>query len=132
MDLNNLAQNPEQIKQLIALLQTLLPGENSEGQTSPPKRDEHITTSTKAEEPISNSPRRINKFVDMPEKNMHKEDCVIDQMLCKTPPVSRSRDFTPVQVKCRICGREESVSPSSLTSDSRSRYKCNRCSSSAG
>jgi hypothetical protein len=67
----------------------------------------------------------------MPELNMHKEDVAIDKKLAKFPPVSRARQFEMVDVKCRVCGRTETVSPS-LVFEGLERYKCNNCSTSAG
>jgi transposase-like protein len=62
---------------------------------------------------------------------MHKEDVAIDKKLAKFPPVSRARQFEMVEVKCRVCGRTETVSPS-LVFEGLERYKCNNCSTSAG
>lgn len=133
MDLNNLSQNPEQIHQLIALLQQLLPKDSVENQKSTQYEEEEFVSpmKTRGSKKISKS-QRPNKFVDMPEKNMHKDDSAIDKILCKMPPVARSREFTPVMVKCRICGETDEVNPSLVTSDSKNRYKCNKCSTSAG
>lgn len=125
MDLN--LDNPEQIKQLIMALQKLLPA-NEESETD---EIDESTIKTKTVS-MSKKSKRKNKFVDMPEKNMHKDDSAVDKILSKMPPVARSREFTPVQVKCRICGETEEVSPSLITSDSKNRYKCNKCSTSAG
>lgn len=122
MDLNELANNPDQIKQLITMLQQLLP-------TNGEVTDEDFKKSG-----ISNTKNsyesKENKFLSMPEMNMHKEDSIIDKQLIKHPPVARSREFEPLNVVCRVCGRTETVSPNLV--DSTTRYKCNRCSSSAG
>ncbi len=72
-----------------------------------------------------------NKFDLMMEKNLHKEDLEIDKLLSKYPPTIRSREFSPVDVKCRVCGREESINPA-LMNDAPNRYKCNRCSKEPG
>jgi transposase-like protein len=67
----------------------------------------------------------------MPERNMHKKDTIIDKKLWENLPVSdRTRQFQTVEVKCRSCGKTESVNP--VLVDSVERYKCNRCSTSAG
>jgi transposase-like protein len=65
------------------------------------------------------------------EKNMHKEDVEIDKKLAKHPPSARSREFTPVEVTCRVCGKTEEVNPS-LIYDAPNRYKCNKCSRTPG
>lgn len=71
-----------------------------------------------------------NKFEQMPEYRMHKEDTVIDKKLNISPPSQRNRVYQPVNVRCRVCGKTESVNPSLI--DSSERYKCNRCAASAG
>jgi hypothetical protein len=129
MDLNKLSENPEQIHQLISLLKQLLPKDGEEDIET--KEDFVSPIKTRGSRKIQKG-QRPNKFVDMPEKNMHKDDSAVDKILSKMPPVARSREFTPVQVKCRICGETEEVSPSLITSDSKNRYKCNKCSTSAG
>lgn len=71
-----------------------------------------------------------NKFDSMPEYRMHKEDVEIDKKLNVAPPSQRSRTYKPVDARCRVCGRVESVNPALV--DSSERYKCNRCAASAG
>lgn len=73
---------------------------------------------------------RNNLFDKMPEFRMHKEDVEIDRKLAKHPRTERSRKFTPISVKCRVCGREESVNP--ILVESKERYKCNKCARSSG
>jgi hypothetical protein len=125
MDLNNLAKNPEQIQQLITLLQSLLPTEPAVESPNPvkpsinPSRDNSGSTS-----------KHHNKFLSMPEMNMHKEDHEVDQKLAKHAPTIRAREYDPVTVMCRMCGKKETISPSLV--DSSNRYKCNKCSSTAG
>jgi hypothetical protein len=125
MDLSELSKNPDQLKQLISLLQNMLPSDDS---------DESSEDSSPIKTKSSRKPKRqnqnSNKFLDMPEMNMHKEDSEIDKRLSKHPPVARSREFEPITVKCRVCGKEEALNPSLV--ESVSRYKCNKCSSSAG
>jgi hypothetical protein len=130
MDLNDLTQNPEQLKQFIALLQGLLPKND---QNNPPdKTEEDFVSPVRTKNPKRDSKKqRPNKFLDMPEKDMHKDDSVIDKLLMKHPPVARSREFEPISVKCRVCGKAEEINPA-LLSDSPTRYKCNNCSTSAG
>lgn len=134
MDLNDLAKNPEQLKSLIQALQSLLPSDN---ETSPKdsnnslSEDEDFSAPLRTKGSKRKMPKSKNKFVDMAEMNMHKEDVLIDKKLAKHPPVSRTRDFQMVDVVCRVCGKKESISPS-LLFDAPNRYKCNNCSTSAG
>jgi hypothetical protein len=129
MDLNELMKNPEQIKSLIQVLQTLLPqateADEAEG------GEEEFSAPIKTRGSKKRPKQTKNKFADMPEHNMHKEDVAIDKKLAKFPPVSRARQFEMVEVKCRVCGRTETVSPS-LVFEGLERYKCNNCSTSAG
>lgn len=120
MDLN--LSNPEQIKELIAVLQKLLPKEEKIEDND--EMDES-TIKTKSVS-VSKKSKRKNKFVDMPEKNMHKEDTAIDKLLNVQGPTPRNREFEPVEVVCRSCHKKEKVSPS-LIPDSVDRYKCNKC-----
>jgi len=134
MDLNNLISNPEQLKQLISALQAILDKNNNPGS------EEEDQTQQEIDEPNSsiktkNSKQRpqktnTNKFLSMPEMNMHKDDAEIDKKLAKHPPVMRAREFETIRVVCRVCGKEENISPSIV--ESVSRYKCNKCSTSAG
>lgn len=126
MDLNELANNPEQIKNLIDLLQSLLPTDKVDDQ---PKTSKIKTKSRKRSS--SDNKIIINEFEKMPEFRMHKDDIKIDKMLSQNPPTARMREFNLVDVVCRVCGKKESVSPS-LVFDSPSRYKCNNCSTNAG
>ena len=71
-----------------------------------------------------------NLFEQMSEYRMHKDDIAIDKKLNKFPPSQRSRNYKPVKVKCRVCGKEEKISPSLV--ESVERYNCNKCSTSAG
>jgi hypothetical protein len=129
MDLNELMKNPEQIKSLIQVLQTLLP--QATGDTETENTEEEFSAPIKTRGSKTRPKQAKNKFNDMPEHNMHKEDVAIDKKLAKFPPVSRARQFEMVDVKCRVCGRTETVSPS-LVFEGLERYKCNNCSTSAG
>lgn len=122
MDLNN----PEQIKQIITMLQNLLP-------KNEPEEEEELNPKikTKTRSVKSKTKKSKNKFLDMPEKDMHKSDSAIDKLLNKQPPTPRTREFVPVDVRCRICGKTESVNPA-IIPESVDRYKCNKCSGSAG
>lgn len=144
MDLNDLAKNPDQINTLIQLLQSLLPKEENtksgpikktvvkpkkQKQTQPePKKSQMRTKNRRGP---SSDIENQNKFLSMPEFQMHKDDIEVDKALSKFPPVARMRNFEMMDVQCRICGKKETVSPS-LVLDSVSRYKCNNCSTQAG
>lgn len=130
MDLNELMKNPEQIKNLIQVLQTLLPQATGDNEAEEVEEEE-FSSPIKTRGSKKRPKQAKNKFTDMPEHNMHKEDVAIDKKLAKFPPVSRARQFELVDVKCRVCGRTETVSPS-LVFEGLERYKCNNCSTSAG
>lgn len=120
MDLN--LNDPEKIKELIAVLQNLLP-----------KNEEDIEKESKIKTKTSRATKQNNKnkFLNMPERNMHKSDSEIDKKLSTHPPTPRNRKFKPVDVICRTCGRKEKVSPS-VVPEAIDRYRCNKCSSSSG
>lgn len=133
MDINSLVNNPEQVKQLIAVLQALLPKEESNNSTEPEPEviDNNIdTTPIRSKKVTAGNNSRENKFLMMPELNMHKEDSELDRKLAKHPPIARSREYSPVSVRCRICGRTDMVNPALV--DTMDRYKCNKCAASAG
>ena len=116
MDLNDLSNNPEQIKNLINILQSLLPKETNTDQPKPSK----IKTKSRKRSSSDNK-IIVNEFDRMPESRMHKDDIKIDKMLSQAPPTARMREFNLVDVVCRVCGKKESVSPS-LVLDCPSRY----------
>lgn len=121
MDLNALKNNPEQIAQLISLLQSLLPEDQPTNAETPPGNKYQL----KKKAPST------NKFESMREFSMHKEDTVIDKALSKHPPVARNREYEEIEATCRICGKTEKVNPD-LILEGRSRYKCNNCATQAG
>jgi SUMO ligase MMS21 Smc5/6 complex component len=122
--------SPEQISAMINMLQHML--ETQSSQSSQKNSDTHsIKPEKKIKKRTSKNSSFVNKFVDMPEKNMHKEDIEIDKKLKIQPPVPRTRKFIAVDVTCRVCGKKEKVSPALLT-EGATRYKCNKCCSSAG
>lgn len=129
MDLNELSQNPEQIKSLISLLESLLPKENNEQLDSSIETPQKSVFKTRKKNSFT---EHTNKFVDMPESQMYKSDSDIDKKLCSAPPVARSRTYDPIQVTCRICGKKEYVNPSIVYDLRDNRYKCNTCSASSG
>lgn len=127
--------NPQQIKQLIALLQGLLPKEDSTDNTKPQNKTKknkplknNIKTKTRKRQEETES---YNKFLEMPEMNMHKSDVEIDKKLCRHPPTKRNREYEPIKAICRVCGKNELIN-SAILPDSSDRYKCNKCSSSSG
>jgi hypothetical protein len=126
MDLQKLAKDPKKLQELISLLSSLLPEEdNDENEDTLP--EDPIKDSSKK---FNNKKKRVNKFADMPEANMHKEDIEIDKKLCKYPPTARNRPVDFVEVTCRVCNKTEKISANMV--DSRERYKCNNCSTSPG
>jgi len=118
--------SPEQIQQMIAMLQNMLPSNNEE-----PTEEEKSSSSPIRTVDRKPKPSTVNKFDQMMEANLHKEDIEIDKKLAKYDPTPRVRRFQPLDVVCRVCGKRESVSPN-LLSDSPDRYKCNNCSRGAG
>ena len=106
----------EDIKQLIAILQKGLSDV-----------DDNIKSvkKTNKQKTKKNRSVTVNKFDQMSEKNLHKDDIEFDKKVTKLPPVPRTRQFKPVPVKCRSCGKEELVNPAVI--DSVERYKCNKC-----
>jgi len=129
-DLENL--DPNQIKQLIGMLQKMLPNKEDIAKKNTKKKNKpksSLKTVSRSKRVIDQ--KRENKFVDMPEMSMHKSDTLIDKQLQKFPPTPRSRGFSLVNVVCRTCGKKEQVSPK-LVPESIDRYKCNNCSSTQG
>lgn len=118
-----MALDKDDIKQLIAILQKGLIDEEEDTVHSPKKQK---TTKSKNIKKKSTN----NLFENMSEFRMHKDDVQIDKKLRTQNPTQRTRQYKPITVKCRICGKQEEVSPSVV--DSIERYKCNKCCSSAG
>lgn len=126
--------DPQQIQQMIQLLQSMLPQQthSPNNETNANDHEHNIKTKRKSRDASKkNSKPSLNKFDSMPERRMHKEDVAIDKKLSIQPPVPRARKFELVQAICRVCGKKEEVNPVLIT-DSLDRYKCNRCSGSAG
>lgn len=114
----------DDIKQLIAILQKGLTNEPATTTTTPKR------TRTAKPKAKTAKPKQINKFEQMAEFNMCKEDIAIDQKIIKPPPSARLRDFEPIKVRCRVCGKNEKVAPNLV--ESIERYKCNKCATGAG
>lgn len=127
----------EKIEALINILQSMLVPETKEDVAE--ESDDNVvavhkkknTTATTKKQRGKSRPKFVNKFDSMSERRMHKEDSAIDKKLSVIPPVPRERHFELVEVKCRICGKEEEVSPTLIT-DSAGRYKCNNCCTNSG
>ena len=119
------SMSPKQIKQMIAMLKQMLPEDSQETEEEPVR-----------ESPIKNRASRKpkqteNKFDSMMEAHLHKEDIEIDKKLRKYDPTPRTRNFDPVKVVCRVCGKKEEINPA-LLADTVDRHKCNNCARSAG
>jgi lysyl-tRNA synthetase class I len=124
--------DPDDFKQLVTLLGKLvqsIPQEKEESTSQDTQDDQEEDFSTKKKS-VKKTKKSKNLFLEMPELSMHKQDSEIDKKLNKFPPTNRGRKYNPVQVKCRVCGRTENVSPNLV--ESSERYKCNSCSTSAG
>jgi len=130
MDLN---YSPNEIKQLIQMLKKMLPdAEETSDKQIEDNSNTHIRNDpivTKSRKSVKNDQQ--NKFLEMPEKNMYKSDSQIDKKLSIHPPTPRNRKFVLIDVRCRICGKQDRVNPA-LLPDSVERYKCNSCSASPG
>lgn len=137
MDPKDMLNDPEKIKDMIAMLQALLP-QMEDTKTVAKRKNSKATKATKVTKSNSTKAKKSkpttsdsgNKFLEMQEMYMFKDDAAIDKKLSKNPPIPRTRHFSSITVKCRVCGRSEEVNPG-LVYDS-SRYKCNNCSSTQG
>lgn len=141
----DLLNDPEQIQQMISLLQTMLDQQEDDEDVEPtPKKRAKRTTKKKVSKKTTTqkktSTRRkkqvaddqpVNKFLSMPEANMYKEDKELAKKLYKHPPTPRRRSTKMIKARCRICGKEELTNPD-LIWGGIERFKCNKCSSSAG
>lgn len=122
-----MALDQDDIKALIAILQKGLESQESTEDTTTvriPKKRQQKQTKSKT------IPKALNKFENMPEFNMCKEDLAFDKKVIKPAPSARLRDYEPIKVKCRVCGKSEKVAASLV--ESIERYKCNKCSTGAG
>jgi len=126
---NNINLDPQQIQQMIMLLQSMLPKQDEQQLPDQKKIKKASRSNNKSKPSITNA--STNKFDFMPEKRLHQEDIEIDKKLIVQPPVPRARSFNMVNVVCRVCGKKENVNPVLIT-DSIDRYKCNKCSGAAG
>lgn len=132
-----MALNNDDIKQLIAILQKGLTNDETSNNS------QQSTKSTKSKKTGPKTPQKLkrgraggqhneeNQFLSMGVHNLHKDDTTIDKLLKKGPPTPRNRNFKPIKVTCRSCGKKENISPV-LLYETPDRYKCNSCASSAG
>lgn len=118
---------PDQIKQMIGMLQVMLASQTPKQEEEEDNFESPIKTKNTK---LPKNKIRENKFEQMSERNLHKEDSEIDKRLSVQPPVARNRHSSLIDIACRVCGRKEKVS-AGLVAD-RERYKCNKCSISAG
>jgi len=124
------------VKALIGLLQKLVAESDSENEDTATTAKSKPSTKKTNKKTIRDKRRNsydehTNKFLEMPELNMHKSDTAIDKKLNKFPPTPRNRPVSMIDVKCRVCGKEETIN-SKILPESSDRYKCNSCSQSAG
>lgn len=121
----------EIIKQITGLLEALITDDpvEEEAPASKPKR-KRTTKKKTAKKKTTNPQESKNKFLNMPEMRMFRDDSLIDKKLQVMPPVPRTRTFDPVHVRCRVCGKEEDVNPTLVSEINR--YKCNACAMAGG
>lgn len=123
--------NKKDIKKLIAILQILADEDDAnEVVDSEDMVEQKTVKKAISSNKKTKTSKQNNKFLDMPERNMYKEDAVLDKKLNIHPPVARSREFEPISVLCRVCGKTETVAPTLV--ESVSRYKCNSCAKNPG
>lgn len=129
--MDNINLDPQQIQQMILMLQSMLPKSEQLQDNIQAKPAKKPRTKKNNPAQTKSKPSRENKFDTMMESRMHKEDIAIDKKLSVLPPVPRSRPFEWVNAICRVCGKKEKVNPVLIT-DSIDRYKCNKCATGAG
>lgn len=141
---NKLPQDPEQLQQMIDLLQTMLdaqeigddsePGVETKGsrrKTANKKSTIKKKTTTRKRTSVAQKEKDNNRFLSMNEFNMYKENPNTAKKLYNQPPMQRRSGKNLVDVVCRTCGKREKVS-SALLYNGVERYKCNKCSTSPG
>lgn len=108
------------------MLQNMLTAEESKET----EQDDDFVSTIKTKKVSTKKSNFKNKFLQMSEMHLHKEDREIDKQLSVSPPTPRNRSNALIKVTCRVCGKVEEIS-GSLVMD-QSRYKCNKCCSGAG
>ena len=132
-----MALEKEDIMALIAILQKGLTDDEpellyeDEATAKPKAKRSAKKTKSKPEQSVPETKPKKNKFEDMPERHMHKEDTKIDKILWgNRVPTPRRRSSSLVQIRCRICGKTEQVN--SILAEAGDRYKCNKCATTSG
>lgn len=123
-----MALNNDDIKQLIAILQRGL--ENTDTNTLDKENIKPVRKPRTSHKKSTTQKKATNKFENMPEFNMCKEDLEIDRKIRKPPPSERKAPFQYLKVRCRVCGKEDNIAPDLI--ESIERYKCNKCATGAG
>lgn len=86
-----------------------------------PGRPKKNTSST------SKNAEGVNLFDTMSEKNLHKEDTVVDKKLWRNrEPTERRASNSRIECKCASCGKDVSVNPNEILSKEQ-RILCNSC-----
>lgn len=123
--------NKETIQQIIALLSSLIDDtETSEPKEQKTKKTPRNKVSRQKRIGRHTESTSSNKFLSMREMHMFKEDVEIDRKLKVMDPCPRTRSYSTIDVRCRVCGRNEKVNPTLVSEPSR--YKCNNCARSGG
>lgn len=117
---------PAQIQQMISMLQSMLPKQAEENQET----DDEFVSTIKTKRVSAKKSNFKNKFNDMAEKNMHKEDIEIDKKLHTSDPTPRRKNNSLTEAQCRICGKKETINAGLIID--KNRFKCNDCSAGAG
>jgi len=124
--------SPAQIKQMIGMLKAMLPEDATAVKgTKEPQQTVNKSVPIKNAGPAYRSNQHYNKFEDMAEKEMYKQDTEIQKKLSQYDPVPRTRQATMVDAICRICGKTETIS-AQLLHEGAERYKCNDCARGSG
>ena len=129
--MDNINLDPQQIQQMIIMLQSMLPHTEEDQPNKEVKATKKPKAKNNTQKQTKSKKERENKFDSMTEARMHKEDIAIDKKLSILPPVPRARPFELVNTICRVCGKKEKVNPVLIT-EGVDRYKCNKCSAGAG
>ena len=125
--------SPAQIKQMIGMLKAMLPEDKEEAVAVKTDVSPLINPNTPIKDagPSYRTGKHNNKFDEMMENKLHKQDTELQKKLSQYPPVPRNRSVSMVKATCRICGKSEEVS-ASLLYEGEARYKCNSCSKGSG
>ena len=125
--------SPAQIKQMIGMLKAMLPEDKEEAVAVKTDVSPLINPNTPIKDagPSYRTGKHYNKFDEMMENKLHKQDTELQKKLSQYPPVPRNRSVSMVKATCRICGKSEEDS-ASLLYEGEARYKCNSCSKGSG